>query len=41
MPEEWISQNEYMKRNKMGFAVVKQMIANKQLEVRQTPRRTI
>lgn len=33
--EEWISQAEYMKRYNMGFNVVKQMIANKELEVRQ------
>lgn len=39
--EEWISQNEYMKRYKLGFTVMKQMIANKEVEVRETPRREI
>lgn len=39
--EEWISQNEYMKRYKLGFKVMKQMIANKEVEVRETPRRKI
>lgn len=39
--EEWISQNEYMKRYKLGFTVMKQMIVNKEVEVRETPRRKI
>ena len=39
--DEWISLNEYMRRYKVGHAVVKRMIANKELEARETPRRTI
>ena len=41
MMDEWISLNEYMRRYKVGHAVVKRMIANKELEARETPRRTI
>lgn len=41
MMDEWISLNEYMRRYKVGYAVVKRMIANKELEVRETPRRAI
>ena len=39
--DEWISLNEYMRRYKVGYTVVKKMIANNELETRQTPRRTI
>lgn len=39
--EEWISLNEYMKRYKIGYATVKQMIYDKEIEAIQTPRRTI
>ena len=39
--DEWISLNEYMKRYKVGYAVVKKMIFNKELETRKTPRRAI
>lgn len=35
--EEWISLNEYMRRNKMGYNVVLQMIYNKEIEARKTP----
>ena len=41
MMDEWISLNEYMRRYKVRYAVVKRMIANKELEVRETPRRAI
>ena len=41
MMDEWISLNEYMRRYKVGYAVVKRMIANKELEVRETPRRAV
>lgn len=39
--DEWISLNEYMRRYKVGYVVVKKMITNKELEVRETPRRTV
>ena len=41
MMDEWISLNEYMRRYKVGYAVVKKMIVNEELEVRETPRRTV
>ena len=35
--DEWISLNEYMRRYKVGYTVVKNMIVNKELEARETP----
>jgi hypothetical protein len=32
MPEEWISQNEYMRRYGLGFATVKELVDTKQVE---------
>lgn len=36
MPEEWISLNEYMRRNKIGYEVALQMINNGEVECRKT-----
>ena len=33
--DEWISLNEYMRRYKVGYTVVKNMIVNKELEARE------
>ena len=35
--EEWISLRQYMKRYKLGYEVVLQMINNGELEYRKTP----
>ena len=35
--EEWISQQQYMDRYKIGHKVMKQMIYNKQVEYMKTP----
>lgn len=37
MEEEWISMTEYMKRYKIGYETVKNMIYKKELEVKETP----
>ena len=35
--EEWISLRQYMKRFKLGYEVVLQMINNREVEYRKTP----
>lgn len=35
--EEWISLNEFMRRNKVGYEVALQMIHNGEIECRKTP----
>lgn len=36
MPEEWISLNEYMRRNKIGYEVALQMISNREVQCQKT-----
>lgn len=39
--EEWISLQEFMRRYKVGSKVALQMINNKEVECKMTPRRKI